>query len=50
MEKFLKSLASHPTFKGNMRWMTRPIIVALCCYVIYSTGKLVGEAAYYLLH
>jgi len=50
MEKFLKSLASHPAFKGYMRWRTRPIIVALCCYLVYSAGKSVGEAVYYLLH
>ena len=30
--------------------MKRYTIVALCCYIIYSAGKSVGEVTYYLLH
>lgn len=50
MEKFFQYLTNCPALRGYKQWLTRPVIIALCCYTIYSVGKSVGEAVYYLLH
>ena len=50
MGKFFQYLTNCPALRGYKQWLTRPVIIALCCYAIYRAGKSVGEAIYYLLN